>query len=156
MLLLRSHQRFNEVAEFDPDEGKLSIRAKENTAEGVGRRISGSYARLSKNTLLLYKLNGELYLKVDAQQPLRITDDITAQIENHDGRKGLLILRDEGSLLLTVWYQPPVIDPPLEQDYVSSFVEEEDFDFGLFVHNVINSSRRRKEIYRNAAMLEVA
>lgn len=155
-MLLRSHQRFHEVAEFDPDDGKLNIRAGEVSAGGAAPRISGSYARLGEHTLLLYKLNGELYLKADALQSLLITGDITAQVEDGDGRRALLLVRGDGSPLLTVWYLPPVIDPSLEDDYVSSFVEEEDFDFGLFVRNVINSPRRRREIYRNAAVLETA
>ena len=50
----------------------------------------------------------------------------------------------------------PVIDPPLEDDYVSSFVEEEDFDFGLFVQNIANNQARQERIYRDVAILEAA
>lgn len=52
-----------------------------------------------------------------------------------------------GQCVLELEYRKPVIDPPLEHD-PTPFVEEEHFDFGLFVRNVVSDRTRRERIYR--------
>jgi hypothetical protein len=74
-----------------------------------------------------------------------LLDDATV-IDLEQGPQSTLLVRRNRSVLHTWTYVAPVLDPPLHED-PTPFVEDEDFDFGLFVHNVTNSARRRA-IYR--------
>ena len=56
------------------------------------------------------------------------------------------IVKDD-DLIFTLTYNRPRIDPPLELD-PTPFVEEEDFDFCLFLLNVLSDPGRKERIYR--------
>jgi hypothetical protein len=59
-------------------------------------------------------------------------------------------LISNGALLFSFEYNAPKLDIPLEND-PTPFVEEEDFDFLLFVNNVLKDKARRERIYNQAA-----
>ena len=60
------------------------------------------------------------------------------------------IMLFRGEDLQSSWtYQRPALDPPLKYD-PTPFVEEEDFDFCLFVYNVANDPGRKARIYTKA------
>jgi len=52
-----------------------------------------------------------------------------------------------GNTLLQLLYKRPDLNPPLELD-PTPFVEEEQFDFGVFVQSIVNDPARGNRIYR--------
>ena len=76
--------------------------------------------------------------------------ELTAQthikiVHLDDGANCIIVLRN-GVSLFTWAYRRPTVDPPMEYD-PTPFVEHEDFDFCLFVHNVANDPGRRERIF---------
>jgi len=58
-------------------------------------------------------------------------------------------------MILELTYDPPIIDPPLSED-PTAFVEEEHFDFGLFLANLSRDQSRQARMYAGPSMLEAA
>ena len=54
-----------------------------------------------------------------------------------------LTIKHRDAALVTIRYKPSVVGPSLESD-PTPFVEREQFDFGLFIHNVLNDPKRRR------------
>jgi len=94
--------------------------------------------------LILYREADVLHLRLD-DTDFELTDD--TRIELSRGDVNVLTAVRGGTVLFSLKYQPPVIEPPLEID-PTPFVEEEHFDFGLFVYNIMRDVDRRSRIYR--------
>lgn len=155
MLLLRSKQRFDEFAELDPATGRIVRRFTE--VSKAPPRVSGHYADLSGHTVALFRRrDGNLNLILGENLIYQLGDDLRVRREENSGMCALVVRNKGGVVAGYLEYELPVIDPPLEDDYVSSFVEEKDFDFGLFVQNIANNHARQERIYRDAAVLEAA
>jgi hypothetical protein len=95
--------------------------------------------KLGATLVVLHAVDGQLSLRLGADVvPL---GGATAQIEGSELRK-LSILRD-GAVVARHSYPNPV-HPFMEWDI--TMAEEEDFDLGLFVANVLSSPRRRRHV----------
>jgi hypothetical protein len=62
------------------------------------------------------------------------------------GDRRILRVRSATKTVLEITYDAPVIDPPLSED-MTPMVEEEDFDFGLFLANVSRDRGRQDRLY---------
>jgi hypothetical protein len=95
--------------------------------------------------VLLYRLADTLYLEIDGQQlPL---DKHIVEVRPVNGRHLLRMLSD-GRVVTELTYDLPQLNPPLSLD-PTAFVEEEDFDFGLFLHNISHDLSRQMRPYRS-------
>lgn len=78
-------------------------------------------------------------------EDLELTEKTQVELVGvRDDVNRITVLRN-GVPLFTWTYQRPVID--LSQYDPTPFIEEEHFDFCLFVHNVVNDPGRRERIY---------
>ena len=144
MVLLQSTDKFDDLAELEPTTGRLTWYSKHQTPALAFRPIRGHVARLDGHTLILYREATMLHLRID-DADFELTDD--TYIELVRGNLNVLTVIRRGVVLFSWTYKPPVIEPPLEMD-PTPFVEEEHFDFGLFVYNVMRDACRRDRIYR--------
>lgn len=142
MILLQSQDKFDEVAELDPASGKLRWLSKE---QARSPHIQGHVSRLGNKVACLYRSDdGTLHFRIDNQVfPL----NPGTFVSHTKGRPNTLSVIRGGTVLYKWVYTSPDIDPPLEFD-PTPMVEEEDFDFGLFVSNVSRDPERREGIYR--------
>lgn len=143
MLLLQSSDRFTEMMKLDPDTREVRFVSRGDVAEPD--RISGAYARVGDRLACLYRSCDRLFFSLDGKA-IELGEDTSAHFRRRGETRVLTVRREE--LTLIQWeYRLPPLDPPLEED-PTPFVEAEDFDFGLFVSNVVNDKARKDRIFR--------
>ncbi len=142
-LLIRCANSSSELAEFEPQTGKITVCSGEQLASPAPRPVRGSFARLDDHMVVLYRYEGQLHLRIDASD-IELTQDTRAEFTK-GSRNRLRVVR-AGLVLFALSYKPRRLQPPLDAD-MTPFVEEEDFDFGLFVYNVLNEQKRRERVY---------
>jgi hypothetical protein len=147
MILLQSQDKFDDLAVLEPDTGQLTWYSKEQTPDLASHPIAGHIAYLNGHMLALYRDTGVLHFRID-DNDFALTRQTRIELARGDVNI-LKVVRDD--VMLLEWtYKPPIIEPPLDMD-PTPFVEEEDFDFGLFVYNVTKDAGRRNRIYSGAA-----
>jgi len=145
MILLYSHDRWDGLALLDSRTGRISFHSRKVEPDLAALPIQGHFSRLPSGQLaILYREAGDLHLRLD-HLDLLLSADMKARWEREDDYHTLMISR-AGQPILHWTYAPPVIYPPLSED-PTPFVEEEDFDFGLFVCRVLIDDGLRKRIY---------
>lgn len=111
----------------------------------ASRPICGHIAQLDGRIVCLYREAGQLHFRVNDIDCELTENTKVSLVRIREDANRFTVLRD-GITLFTWTYQRPVIEPPLELD-PTPFVEEEHFDFCLFVYNVVNDLGRRERIY---------
>jgi hypothetical protein len=105
----------------------------------AGQSAAGVFMELGSTLVVLHVADGQLMLRLGADVvPL---GGATAELEGTELRR-LQILRD-GAVVARLTYPNPV-HPFMEWD--TTMAEEEDFDLGLFVANVLRSPRRSRHL----------
>jgi len=145
-MILQSNDKFDEVAEIDPLDGSYRFFSKKINPELSGAPISGTYSFVDQTFLALYRKNGTLLLRIGNRE-FELTSDVSSTLTHEAGYR-IFRLFDKQDLIAAFKYFPPVNEIPAELD-PTAFLEEEDFDFLLFVHHVLTDKDRRGRVYRN-------
>jgi hypothetical protein len=142
-MLIQSFDRHSEVAEFDPMSESIQTMARSST---LPTGLAGHYAHLDDALIVLYRDGHNLWLKFgDTRVPLHPSS--RAEYYRAGARRSLRVQSDSKDLQFT--YHLKELDPPLSIDFTPG-VEEEDFDFGLFISNVVNNPERQERLYRES------
>lgn len=142
MILLQSQDVYDRMALLDGQTGNLRWIPRQDAPP---QKIQGHCAQLGDDTLCFYRsLNGSLQLRIN-ERDIELQDN--AIVTWRPGPVTTLSIVSEGRPLLKFQYEAVKIDPPLELDS-TPMVEQEDYDFGLFVANVTQNPERRARIYR--------
>jgi len=146
MILLQSNDRFDDLAKLDTSTGRVSWFSRQVVDLTIASSpIRGHIAQLCGHTLCFYRKAKVLHFRVD-DEDLELTEETQVELVRvRDAVNCITVLRN-GVPLFTWTYHRPVIDPLLEYD-PTPFIEEEQFDFCLFVYNVMNDPDRRERIY---------
>lgn len=145
-MILQSQDRYDDFAVFDPESGAFVVYQKSAFPLMVTRPIGGHYAQVDEGTIMLFRLQDQLHLRIE-ELDFVLGESMIVRIDKGDSHNILRLL--EGSNTIFTWkYQRPRIFPPLEDD-LTPFVEEEDFDFGLYIQNVTQDQGRRNRAYRS-------
>lgn len=138
---VHSHDRYLDVGEFDPLTGELveSVRDPAGYADGP----SGHYARLAGTLVVLYRDRDDLWLRI-GNTAQSLDQERASVVCERTGSASRLSLSVDGRELATVEYPAGEGGGP---DDPTPFAEPKDFDFGLFVKNVLHDERRRRGIY---------
>lgn len=108
-------------------------------------KINGVFDFLSGVLVALYAIAGCLILRIGNEViPLDIGVGV---IVNGDSGTRLLTINQDGNEVVSLIYTIP--DASVFSDGLTPFVENEDFDFGLFVANVASDSGRRCVVLEN-------
>jgi hypothetical protein len=146
MVLLESYERFDDLAELEPTTGELCWYSKRENPHMATLPIHGAISQMDGHRVFLYRETDVLHFRVD-DIDIELTED--TRIELIRGNTNVLIVLRGDVPIFRLEYKPYVAD---EIDkwrmYLSPFVEEEHFDFGLFVCNVTQNACRRNAIYR--------
>lgn len=143
-MILQSNDYFDQLAELDPGTGIYRLLSRKQNPELTARPPVGGYSMVDGTMLSLYRIEGVLYLRVGDRE-FKLTDDVTSTLTREDNN-GVFRLVQDGNVLLIFKYRLPVPEVSLSLD-PTPFIEEEDFDFLLFVHNVLTETGRRHGIY---------
>ena len=142
-MLLQSYKVHDVLADFDPVTGAfLQFSRGAEPARAAGQE-AGDFDYIDGKRVLVFRFDGNLYMQVDDQR-MRL-DEISVELRCPNGRRILCVL-SRGKAVLELTCDPPVLDPPLSDD-PTPFVEEQDFDFGLFLANLSRDRSRQSRIY---------
>lgn len=168
-MIIGSFQLAREFAEFDPATGSFeSFQTERAEMEALRAQLQGRYEWLEDQLLVFYRNEGLLHLRI-AQKDYCLGDDIESHLEKNfaDGliqsspRKVRTLvsaiargyrrfgLTKNATALVSLKYKTP-IESASPFDF-TPFVEDEDFDFLLFVHNVLSDPERRRNIWPERA-----
>lgn len=131
-LVVRDFAKLSRWGELDTDTGAVA------PLEGAdaNRKEQGYFMRLGDSQLSFCAVSGKLMLLTsDAQVGLS-----GSKVELTGEELRTLRVSHEGEQLLRIAYPNPV-NPPMELDF--TMAEEEDFDLGVFVKNVLGSEKRK-------------
>jgi hypothetical protein len=144
-MLLRSHQSFSTLANYDPFTGSFATFSRNaERAGGVTDPCEGSFDTIGKHRVLLFRSSDVLYLEVDYQRlPM---DGLIFELANSQGNR-LLRITKQGVVLHELVYSNNQL-PTSFADDPTAFAEEEDFDFGLFLVNLSQDKARQERIYQ--------
>jgi hypothetical protein len=143
-VLCESFLKRGQLAELDTDTGALHP-----VADGAAARESakGTYMKLGRETAFFYAQGGAFVLRVGEEIAMIQPNEVSASelaatkvVLEGDGLRRLSVVKN-GETVLAHQYPNPV-NPPMELD--PTLAEEEDFDLGLFAHNVLASEKRRR------------
>jgi hypothetical protein len=106
--------------------------------------ITGSFSIVDEVMVALYRIHGVLYFRI-ADQEFEVTDNISSTLKCDGSNRKFGLLKD-GHVLVDLTYLTPESQFQLSID-PTPFVEEEHFDFLLFVHNVLGEPGRRERVW---------
>lgn len=144
-LILQRHSASDELILLDSEQaGPVRTTRAEHPVDSTYRWLSGLFEELGGETVLFFRREGTLYLRT-GNRLIEVTDHVASRHAAQDGRRTLTLVRG-GEVLLTLSYpESDLADLPAD---IVPFAEEEDRDFGLFIHDVLSDPDRRSQIWR--------
>ena len=143
-MILQSKDNFDNLAELDHDTGAYRFFSRKEQPELSLTRPSGVFSFLNGTVSSLYRKDDLLYFRV-GDRAVELADDVTSVLTQENNNRVFQLIKN-GKAEICFTYQPPVNDVPLTAD-PTPFIEDEDFDFLLFVHNVLTETGRRNRVY---------
>lgn len=141
---VQSHDVFGRAGWFEPETGRFDEKAGDKAVELAQHPLSGHYSRLGDQLAVFYRRGDGLRLRVgDLDISL---DEGTKVVWSSESGISTFKVLTAGAVVICVSYPAASY---VEGD-LTPFVELEDFDFGLFVANVVASEERFNSIYRNS------
>jgi hypothetical protein len=140
MLILRSHASAWRFAEFNPATGHIRRIPVWKFLRFRRRQTDGWFSDIGGTFVALFRAAGQLSLAVGGDV---IPFDDEVRIEHKKARTENELVISRGPMFRrSIRYSSPHPWPPLDRDLTPN-VEEEQYDFGLFVHNVYHDASRR-------------
>jgi hypothetical protein len=145
------HDRHAEVADYSPGDHALKTYRRAN-APHRDAPLRGHYSTLNHRLAVLYREDDVLKLYLEGAGVTVLGEGVTAAWQ--------LVTRNKARLSLST---PAIPDAPIEVVYRSDYnqitsliattpnASREDWDFGLFVSNVLKDDERREKLYRDDA-----
>ena len=140
MILLQCHDQFDRLAEFDWATDKISFLSKSTLPAQAVKTVRGWYSMIHNTFVAFYAVDNKIYFKADTFS-LECTPDIHLTLDR-SGASNVLSIQDNKEVLFTLRYAPPRANRLTGLD-PTAFVEEEHFDFCLFISNIVNDPERR-------------
>ena len=134
MVLLQSNDRFNEVAELSLDAGDWRVTQRSDES----RPTDGFYSILGKTFCAVVRSGGKLLIRIGETQ-MELTEDVSIEVSGPSSKRVLVVSR-EG--IPCVRHEYSCLKGHIEGD-MTPFIEDEDFDFGLFLSNLSRNPRRQ-------------
>ncbi len=145
MLIIHSHDRYRDFLQFDPATGASRHLFLDDVPK-LEEKSCGHFAQINGHLMMLFRDDESLHLRIDRQDYV-ITDTTRVALER--GRVNVLSIYQGENLVDKFSYEP--YHPDLVDHwriYWTPFITKEDWDFGLYVFNVLNDTGRRNRIYQ--------
>lgn len=150
-ILLRSFGDYGAIGELSVETSIIQTLPKDQLSATV--KISGQFARtrvpsnrsVSPELMALYLYGDDLWFQVGARR-IAVTPELVVHVVKREDLGRLLEFRSpDGQIMLSVVYVAEgnsLSTEAMEFDW--TMTDEEDFDFGLWVSNVLMNSERRE------------
>lgn len=140
MIWLQSNDKYDELAEYDHGKGTFTIASRDDLSGNTPACTEGIFAIMSTVFVALYKFGQELFVRI-GNQCIPLTDDVVVTVSG-DVNKRRLTVKKAGKVIAHLNY---MLDNSRKiSDDPTPFIEDEDFDFGLFVSNVSANDKRKR------------
>jgi hypothetical protein len=139
MLWLQSNAKFDEIAEFNPDNMALNKLSKRMLGSSVPAKLDGFFSDFGTGWLALYKKDGKLIFASNGKAFI-LNDNTIVNVSGSTNQRQLDVVRS-GEVIYSTSYL--LDDTATFHGDLTSFIEDEDFDFGLFVSNISKSLDRK-------------
>lgn len=147
-MLVHSHDRFAGVGDFDPTSGTLvEFERDQAPSDLLEAPLGGHSADLNGVRAIIFRDGNTLRLNV-GNQSWQLDDEIRLEWASSEGTSTFRVRRG-GAVLCAVEYGDGPIPGLAIEDDPTPMVEREDFDFGLFVRNVLADPERMVGMYEN-------
>ncbi|MFZ6775049.1 hypothetical protein ACO0LB_20320 [Undibacterium sp. SXout7W] len=146
VLTLQSKKTYFRLLELNCEDGSC----RETTRRAIDGKflpikINGVFDFLSEILVALYVSNGAIFLKI-GNIVIQIVNGVTVVLDRDKMASTLTVVH--GSRVLASLSYVCSVDEKIKDD-PTPFIEDEDFDFGLFLKNVISSRERIKVLQEN-------
>lgn len=142
-MILACHDIFDQLAELEPSDLSVRLLSRRHHPE-LTASIVGRFSIINEMMVSLYRMHGVLYFRI-ADQKFELTEDTSSTLETDGNNRKFRLLQGE-KVVVDLSYLTPELEIPLSID-PTPFVEEEHFDFLLFVHNVLIQPGRRNRLW---------
>jgi hypothetical protein len=139
VLYLQNFDHWGEAGVFDADTGTFEVVPRE-TLQAKALPLHGHYSTLSGNLVMFFRDDDELYVAIGPRRWRAIRSTVCWKKQ---GSWSVFSVGVPGSDQLSLTYEP---EPMIDND-PTPFIEAEDFDFGLFIINVVNNQQRYETMY---------
>ena len=156
MIFLQNYKEFQTFCGYDEKNGEVEYYLKNEHPELNKQPKTGVFSEIDGKTVLFFRRNGILQLTIE-KDVFSIDDDMRANWElkkncEHNSPTAVFSLYQEEKKLKAIEYTPFLSRNIIPEDD-SAFVDEEDYDFLIFIHNVLNDRKRRSSIYMEPFIL---
>ena len=95
--------------------------------------LSGTCSFLSGTLVARYVYKDALFMRLGTQE-IRLRENVAVNVEGPDNCR-VLTVKEDGSILAQIQYTLPPDRPKKPEDF-PAYMDEEDFDYGLFLKNL--------------------
>ncbi len=153
MIYLQSKEQFNQFAKLNIDTGEAQYENKSNLTENEKIIFSGTFSEVDNEVVFFFRHDGQLFIKIKDETFL--IDDNTAsswEIRKSNTIYAVFTISERGKVIYEKKYRPFPSEKVIKDD-LTAFVDEEDYDFFVFINSVLNSKERRTDIYKEKFVL---
>lgn len=138
MKWLQSKKCFQDIVKYNEKSGEFEI-VNRNSPD-VPENLDGSYEILGGVFVVLYINDQELYVGVGSNS-FQMGNGLEISVKN-DADNRLMTLTKNGAVLSTVQYK--ILSENKFAGDTTAFIDDEDFDYGLFLSNISKDKGRQK------------
>lgn len=140
MIWLQLNSKYDGLAEYDHAKGMFTIASRSTLGGKAPSKTDGIFAILSTVFVALYCYGQKLFLRI-GDDCIPLTSDLIVTVSG-DIKDRRLIVEKAGSVIANIDYTLDMSDQFANDP--TSFIEDEDFDFGLFVSNISKNNERQR------------
>lgn len=134
MVWLQNNERFNDLVELDEDSGEWRPTTR---SEIEPSQTDGFYSILSNTFCALFRAGNQLYVRI-GDKKVELAGDVEISVSGPAETRVLSLKANGTGLSHTYSLSSASIDGD-----VTPFVEDEDFDFGVFLSNIARNPERQ-------------
>ena len=140
MIWLQLNSKYDGIAEYDHAKGMFTIASRNTLGGKAPLKTDGVFAILSTVFVALYCFSQQLFLRI-GDDCIPLTSDLVVTVSGDINSRKLRVEK-AGVVVAHIDYTLDVSDQFPNDP--TPFVEDEDFDFGLFVSNISKNSERQR------------
>ena len=171
IIFLQSKEKFADLLQLNYVTNEKMVIKKTSFDKQESIKISGAFSEIDGQLICFFRYQDQLFIDFDDDRYL-IAPSVNSTIITPRSTQRILnilcglvkincknetifkyqlsrfCLKQENKTLKNIYYKPMENSLSGEIDY-TPFIEDEDFDFFLFMHNVLNDTERRKNIFKS-------
>lgn len=145
VLTLQSKTAYSQLLRLSPLDGTFWQAFRSERDGEAGDKINGVFVMCDGVLAALYAFDGALVLRL-GNETIPVVEGIRIKVERKPKSATMVVLREDRPVAAL----PYVVAEHLRvQDDPTPFVDEEDYDFGLYVKNLLSDVQRRRNAVRN-------